>query len=94
MGHLSEALPMRQQLALAVRTRTPRHLARAFAQHAGQFYDRARFDQLAREARALYALRSPTAADAFRAGLDERLRARARPRVAWELGAGDGGRAA
>jgi hypothetical protein len=84
MGSLYEALPLRQQLELAVRTNRPLRLARAFAQHAGQFYDRPRFDQLAREARALYAVRSPADADRFRAGLDERLSDRARPTVAWE----------
>jgi hypothetical protein len=84
MGSLSEALPLRQQLELAVRSTRPHRLARAFASHAGQFYDRPRFDQLAREARALYAARSPADGDRFRTDLDDRLADRARPTVAWE----------
>ena len=84
MASLSYSLPLRQQLELAVWSNRPHRLARTFAQHAGQFYDRARFDQLAREARALYAARSPADADRFRIDLDDRLADRARPTVTWE----------
>jgi hypothetical protein len=84
MHTIHEALPLAQQLALAVRAHRPHSLARAFAQHAGQFYDRARFDQLARETRALYAVHDPSDADTFRAGLDARLTERDRSPVAWD----------
>ena len=59
----------------------------AFAAHAGQFYDRASFDALAREVGALYRTRDPAAADDFRARLDHRLAERARPPVAWDRAA-------
>ena len=48
MPTLYEALPLERQLQLAVRTNSPARLAQAFAAHAGQFYDRAGFDRLAR----------------------------------------------
>ena len=84
MASLFDALPLEQRLALAVQSNRPRSLARAFAQYAGQFYDRGGFDRLAREARALYAARSPADGDRFRTDLDDRLADRARPTVAWE----------
>jgi hypothetical protein len=84
MASFFDALPLEQRLALAVRSNRPHGLARAFAQYAGQFYDRGGFDRLAREARALYAGHSAADADAFRSVLDARLSERARPRVAWD----------
>lgn len=87
MTRLYETVTLERQLALAVRTNSPARLARAFAAHAGQFYDRERFDALAREAGALYGARDPDAADAFRARLDRRLLERARPPVAWDAAA-------
>jgi hypothetical protein len=84
MASLFDALPLEQRLALAVHSNRPRSLARAFAQHAGQFYDRGGFDRLAREARALYAARSPADGETFRDGLDAQLSDRARPPVSWD----------
>ena len=48
MNTLHEMLPLQQQLTVAVRAATPDALARAFAAHAAQFYDRGAFDALAR----------------------------------------------
>ncbi len=48
MPTLYETLPLERRLQLAVRTNSPARLARAFAGHAGQFYDRDGFDRLAR----------------------------------------------
>jgi hypothetical protein len=84
MAKLYETLSLDRQLALAVRTNSPARLARAFAAHAGQFYDRERFDALAREVGALYQASSLAAADSFRGRLDRRLAERDRPLVAWD----------
>ena len=84
---LLEALPLGRQLELAVRTKKPAGVARHFAAHAGQFYDRERFDRLAREARALYAAADPVAAACFQSGLDRRLRDRDREPVRWDVAA-------
>jgi hypothetical protein len=46
MISLYETLPLQQQLTCAVRAATPDALARAFAAHSGQFYDRGAFDAL------------------------------------------------
>src|SRR5207249_7459538 len=89
MPTLYEALPLERQLRLAVRTNSPARLAQAFAAHAGQFYDRAGFDRLAREAEALYEARGPAEGATFRDRLDRRLRDRAREPVAWGLASPD-----
>jgi hypothetical protein len=92
MPTLYETLSLERQLQLAVRTNSPARLAQAFAAHAGQFYDRAGFDRLAREAGALYQARGPAEGAAFRARLDRRLRDRDRAPVVW--GTDPSGRAA
>lgn len=84
MPNLYEALPRERQLALAVRARRPAELARLFAAHAGQFYDRAAFDALAREIHALYALESDDYAQHFRRRLDRQLRDRHHAPVGWD----------
>lgn len=84
MTDLYEALPRERQLALAVRVRRPAELARLFAAHAGQFYDRPAFDALAREVRDLYAQESDDHADHFRRRLDRQLRDRHHAPVGWE----------
>jgi len=81
MPTLRETLSLTEQLACAVRQHTPVHLARTFAAFEGQFYDRAPFDDLARQVHALYA---PDDADIFRTRLDRRLRDRHSAPVAWE----------
>jgi hypothetical protein len=82
---LLECLPLGRQLELAVRTKKPAGVARHFAAHAGQFYDRERFDRLARETRALYATTDPAAAACFQSRLDRRLRDRDREPVRWDV---------
>ena len=84
MAKLYETLPIERQLEMAVRTNPPARLAQTFAGYAGQFYDRTRFDQLAREVSALYEVGSPDDASAFRARLDRRLADRYRAPVAWD----------
>ncbi|HEY8743390.1 MAG TPA: hypothetical protein VIU62_09840 [Chloroflexota bacterium] len=86
MATLFDLLPRQQQLALAVRTKGPAHVAQTFASYAGQFYDRAPFDAVAREVYALYAVDSDVSASCFRHRLDRQLRERFRPAVAWETG--------
>ena len=83
MAKLYEALPPTRQLEVAVFTTSPAGLARTFAAYVGQFYDRSAFDALARRVSELYAARSPAVAQAFRAGLDRRLRERDRMPVTW-----------
>ena len=92
MPKLRETLPLEQQLQLAVRTNSPARLARAFAAHSGQFYDRRAFDQLARETRALYEALASSEGATFRDRLDRRLRDRDRAPVVW--GTDPSGRAA
>ena len=58
-------------------------LARLFAAHAGQFYDRAAFDALAREIHALYAQESDDHAEHFRRRLDRQLRDRHHAPIVW-----------
>jgi len=84
MAKLYETLPLTRQLELAVRTASPARLAQTFAAYAGQFYDRAAFDALARRVSELYAAQSPAGARAFESRLDERLCARDRAPVAWQ----------
>lgn len=86
MPELYEVLPRERQLALAVRARRPAELARLFAAHAGQFYDRAAFDDLAREVHALYAQESDDNADHFRRRLDRQLRDHHHAPVGWDVG--------
>lgn len=85
MPTLFDTLSAGQRLALAVRSRSPAHLARQFALYEGQFYDRAAFDHLACETRALYAAGDPVAGAEFRARLDRHLAARDRQPVAWDV---------
>ena len=84
---LLEALPIDRQLQLAVATRTPAGVARHFAGHVGQFYDRERFDALARRTHDLYAATDPSAGACFQGRLDRRLRDRDREPVRWDVGA-------
>lgn len=84
MHDLYEALPRDRQLALAIRARRPADLARLFAAHAGQFYDRSAFDALAREIHALYTQESDDYADHFRRRLDRQLRDRHHAPIGWD----------
>jgi hypothetical protein len=85
MREFLDHLPPTQQLELAIRTKSPAYLARVFAAHAGQFYDRADFDNLARQARDLYAVDSADRATVFRARLDRRFYDRYHASVAWDV---------
>jgi hypothetical protein len=87
MPKLYETQSLQRQLELAVRTKGPEHVARLFAGHVGQFYDRVRFDALAREVRGLYAAHRPADGDAFRERLDRDLHGRYREPVDWRPGA-------
>lgn len=84
MPRFSDVLSRQHRLALAVSTHSPAHVARTFALYEGQFYDRATFDNLARETVAAYAVADPDAATSFRERLDQRLVERHRQPVAWE----------
>lgn len=84
---MHDLLPRDRQLALAVRAHSPARLAETFAAHAGQFYNRAAFDVLAREVQALYATASDGDASTFQMRLDARLELRTRPPVRWDTGA-------
>jgi hypothetical protein len=94
MPKLYETLSPGQQLQLAVRIKSPAHLAQTFAAFVGQFYDRSDFDRLAREVHDLYAARSEGQADVFRRRLDQRLHDRYREPVAWDIGPQRSSRAA
>jgi hypothetical protein len=83
MATLHDTLPATQQLALAVRARTPSQLAQTFAAFVGQFYDREAFDTLARQVNDLY---DAERAGCFRAQLDRRLHDRYHAPVAWDVG--------
>lgn len=88
MPEFRDHLCTTQQLALAVRVHGPVRLAERFCAYAGQFYDRAAFDVLAREVSALYtAGRDAGEARRFRQQLDRRLRDRWHGPVDWD---GDG----
>ena len=67
----------------AVRDKSPEHVARVFAGHVGQFYDRTAYDALAREVRGMYAARCPADAETFRVRLDRDLYGRYREPVDW-----------
>jgi len=82
MPTLRQTLSLSEQLALAVRCKTPVRLASTFASLEGQFYDRTPFDNLARQVHALY---EPTDADVFRTRLDRRLRDRHSAPVDWTV---------
>jgi hypothetical protein len=82
MPTLRQTLSLSEQLALAVRCQTPVSLASTFASLEGQFYDRAPFDNLARQVHALY---EPADADLFRSRLDRRLRDRHSAPVDWTV---------
>ncbi|MDQ6673467.1 MAG: hypothetical protein M3069_22440 [Chloroflexota bacterium] len=82
MPTLRQTLSLSEQLALAVRCQTPVRLASTFASLEGQFYDRAPFDNLARQVHALY---EPTEADVFHTRLDRRLRDRHSAPVDWTV---------
>ncbi len=85
MPKLYEVVSPARQMELAVQSRSPARLAQTFAAFVGQFYDRAAFDALARQASALYEMESPDRASAFRAHLDRRLCDRYHTPVAWEV---------
>jgi hypothetical protein len=80
-----EMLAPKNQLELAVLTKSPTHLARVFASQAGQFYNRSEFDALARRTRELYAADSVERATLFRARLDRRLHDRYHDAVTWDV---------
>src|SRR5690242_2427913 len=69
---VSNLLPLAVRWDIAVRTKTPAHVARTFANQVGAFYDREEFDALARQVSDLYSQESPENARHFRARLDRR----------------------
>ena len=85
MPRFSDAVSPAARLALAVRTKSPYQLALAFAAHAGQFYDRTSFDDLARQVSHLYACRDDERASEFRRRLNRRLCDRFHQPVAWDV---------
>ena len=84
MPILHETISPEWRLKLAVRTKSPSQLALTFAAYAGQFYDRASFDDLARHVSDLYADANDTHAREFRDRLNRRLCDRFREPVVWE----------
>jgi hypothetical protein len=91
MTTFSDALSSASRLKLAVRTKSPYQLAQTFAAHAGQFYDRTSFDDLARQVSDLYGSRDDERANEFRRRLDRRLRDRFHEPVVWDVGPSDHG---
>ncbi len=87
MPRLTDLLARDCQLALAVRAHSPARLAETFAAYAGQFYDRAAFDHLAREVQTLYAATDDGDALTFQSKLDARLQQRTHAPVQWGTGA-------
>jgi hypothetical protein len=85
MPTIADALSPESRLKLAVRTKSPYQLAQAFAAHAGQFYDRTSFDDLARQVSDLYARRDDGHASEFRRRLDRRLCDRFHQPVSWDV---------
>ena len=85
MATISDALSPESRLKLAVHTKSPYQLAQTFAAHAGQFYDRTSFDDLARQVSDLYATRDDGCASEFRRRLDRRLCDRFHEPVAWDI---------
>lgn len=78
-------LPLPVRWEVAVRTKTPAHLARTFANQVGAFYDRDEFDALARQVSDLYRQDSPEDAQHFRARLDRRLYDHYHTPVVWDV---------
>ena len=89
MPNLYETISPESRLKLAVRSKSPSQLAQTFAVYAGQFYDRASFDDLARRVSDLYADESGEHASEFRLRLDRRLCDRYREPVTWETDSTD-----
>jgi hypothetical protein len=94
MPILHETISPEWRLRLAVRTKSPSQLALTFAAYAGQFYDRASFDDLARRVSNLYADANDIQAHEFRVSLDRRLCDRFHEPVVWEAGGPDHSRPA
>ena len=84
MPNIYETIPPEWRLRLAVRTKSPAQLALTFAAYAGQFYDRASFDDLARRVSELYADANDTHAREFRDRLNRQLYDRFHEPVVWE----------
>ena len=85
METVSNILPLAVRWEVAVRTKTPAHVARTFAKQVGAFYDREEFDALARPVSELYRQEIPENAQHFRARLDRRLYDRYHTPVAWDV---------
>jgi hypothetical protein len=87
MVSIAARLPADQQLLLATRAQPPARLADLFAAFVGQFSaaERARFDALARQVSADYALADPDRAARFRARLNRRLSDRYHTPVVWAV---------
>ncbi len=85
MVRIYETLPPVGRLQMALRVMSPTRLAQTFASFAGQFYDRADFDTLARAVSSLYDLESTEHAHLFRFQLDRRLCDRFHAPVAWDV---------
>lgn len=94
MPILHETISPEWRLRLAVRTKSPSQLALTFAAYAGQFYDRASFDDLARRVSDLYADANDTHAREFRDRLNRRLYDRFHEPVIWEIASPDRSRSA
>lgn len=94
MVRIYETLPPVGRLQMALRVMSPTRLAQTFASFAGQFYDRADFDSLARQVSSLYDLESAEHAHVFRSQLDRRLCDRFHAPVAWDVDASQNGHAA
>ena len=90
MQRLSDSLTPTLHLELAIHTKGPSFLARVFADHAGQFYNRSDFDALARQVSDLYASRDAEDACSFRSRLNHRLYDRYHAPVIWETEARNG----
>lgn len=94
MPNIYETIPPEWRLRLAVQTKSPSQLALTFAAYAGQFYDRASFDDLARRVSDLYADANDTHAREFRDRLNRRLYDRFHEPVVWETAGPDHNRPA
>ena len=80
---LADALPIETRLSLALLNRHPSDVAFLFGRFVGQFYDRERFDELARCAAGLYGKYSARNAARFRGRLDRLLEERDERPILW-----------
>ncbi len=81
--HLAWESKIQSRFEEAARRFTPEWVAWHFGDQIGQFYDRERFDDLARLVRDFYAERDKRAAKLFRQLVDEYVTDRGYPRGNW-----------